>query len=80
MKVLQKHSGFNSACQWQLLLSADHLSKQFGPRSGPTEHRSCPESIPFDTLTGFLKQIFENVNFEKKSSEDNKGMKNNPAC
>ena len=34
----------------------------------------------FDTLIVFLKAFFEKVNFEKKSAEDNKGMKKYPAC
>ena len=29
----------------------------------------------FDTLIMFLKDIFEKVNFEKKSADDNKNMK-----
>ena len=32
------------------------------------------------TLIVFLKELFEKVNFEKKSAEDNNSMKNNPAC
>ena len=28
----------------------------------------------------FLKEIFEKVNFEKKSSDDNKSMKSDPEC
>ena len=39
--------------------------QQFGPRSGLTEHRYRSESKQFDTLRVFLKEYFENVNFEK---------------
>ena len=28
----------------------------------------------------FLKEAFEKINFEKKSADDNKSMKNYPAC
>ena len=44
------------------------LCKHFGPRSGPT---TCPPwsgSKLFDTLMVFLKEFFENVDFEKKNS------------
>ena len=37
-------------------------------------------SKPFDTLIVFLKEFFENVNFEKRSSDNNKSMKNYPTC
>ena len=33
----------------------------------------------FDTLRMFLKENVENVNFEKKSADNNKIMKNYPA-
>ena len=33
-------------------------------------------SKPFDTLIEFLKDFFEKINFEKKSDDDNKSMKN----
>ena len=36
---------------------------------------SGPGSKPFDTLKVFLKNFFEEVNFD-----DNKSMKNYPAC
>ena len=44
----------------RLLSAADNLSKQFGSRSGPTE-------CQFDTLIGFLKELFEKVYFIKVS-------------
>ena len=34
----------------------------------------------FDTLMVFLKEFFERGYFGKKSAEDNKSMKNYPAC
>ena len=34
----------------------------------------------FDTLIVFLNEFFENVNFQKKSADDNKSMKNYPVC
>ena len=37
-------------------------------------------SKPFDTRKVFLKELFEKVNFEKKSADDNYCMKNFPAC
>ena len=37
------------------LPSAVNHCKQFGPRSGPTQRRSCPGSELFDTLMVFLK-------------------------
>ena len=39
-------------------------------------------SKPFDTLIGFLKDFFEIdlADFENKSADDNKIMKNYPAC
>ena len=33
-----------------------------------------------DTLIVFLKEVFEKVNFVEKSTDDNKSMKNYPAC
>ena len=38
--------------------SADHLCKQFGPRSGPTMHQACTGSKLYDTLMVFLKEFF----------------------
>ena len=52
---------------WLVVLS-DNNSKQFGPRSGPTECWSWSGSKLFDTLIVFLKDFFEKVNFEKKSA------------
>ena len=42
-----------------------------GPGSG---------SKQFDTLIVFLKESYEKTNSEKKSADDNKSMKNYPAC
>ena len=41
----------------QLLLSADNISKQFWPRSGPTQCRSWSGSKLFDILIVFLKWV-----------------------
>ena len=60
--------------------SADNLYKQFGHKSILTERSSQSGSKPFDTLIVFLKEFFEEVNFEKKSAYDCKSMKNYPAC
>ena len=45
--------------------SADNLCKQFKPRPGPTEHRSCSGYKSFNTLID-KKDFFENDNFGKK--------------
>ena len=37
-------------------------------------------SKPFDTLIVFLNDLFQKVNFEKKTADDNKSMKNYPTC
>ena len=56
-----KSATFNSS----LTSSADNLCKQFRPRSSLTECRSWSGSKQFDTLKVFLKEFFEEVNFEK---------------
>ena len=48
-----------------LVSSADNLSKQSEPRSGPTKCRAWSVSKLFDTLMVFLKEFFEKVDFEK---------------
>ena len=48
--------------------SADNLGKQFGPRSGLKNRqgsRAGSGSKLFDTLMVYLKEFFQNVNFEK---------------
>ena len=71
------------ACQDNFLSSrvelADNRCKKFGPRSGPTECRSWSGSKLFDTWIVYLKEFFENINFEKEGADD-KSMKNYPAC
>ena len=54
-----------------------YFYKQFGPRSGLTKCQawSGSGSKLFDTLI-----VFEKDNFEKRSADDNKRMKNYPAC
>ena len=59
--------------------AADNLCKEFGPRSGPTECQSLPESKHSNTVIVFLKEFFEKVNFEK-SADDSKRMIIYPAC
>ena len=48
--------------------SADHLCKQFGPRSGPI---NCRSKL-FDTLMVSLKDFFEKVNFEETKNQQTK--------
>ena len=48
-----------------LVSSASNLCKQFGPRSGPTEHRAWSGCKLFDTLMIFLKKFSEKYDFEK---------------
>ena len=45
--------------------SAGNLGKQFGPRSGPTNHLASSGSKLFDILMVFLNEFFQKVNFEK---------------
>ena len=52
--------------QQRLLLSADNLYKQFGPRSG---------FKPFDILIVFLKEFFEKGDFEKSQQTACKELK-----
>ena len=47
-----------------LVLSADIFCKHVGTRSGPTKRRARSGSKLFDTLMVFLKEFFENVDFE----------------
>ena len=54
------------------LLFADNLCKQFGPRSGLTEYPVGSRSKLLVTLIVFLRKYFEEVNFEKKSVDDDK--------
>ena len=58
------------------MLSADNLCEQFGPRSGPTKRLAWSGSTD---ARYFLKEFFEKVNFEKKSADYRKIMKNNLA-
>ena len=56
------------------LSSPDNFCIQFGPRMSVL--------IWIQTITPivFLKYFFEKVNLEKRSADDNKIMKNYPAC
>ena len=47
-----------------LVLCADNLSKQFGPRSGPIKCQAR-SGFNFLTLKIFLKEFFHKVDFEK---------------
>ena len=59
--------------------SADNICKEFG--SSQDRHFVGPDLGPNHlTLIVFLKEFFEKVNFEKRSADDNKSMKNYPAC
>ena len=58
-----------------LVLSADNLCKQFGPRSGPTKCRAWSESKLFDTLMVFLKEFFKIIDFEKNQQTTQKHEK-----
>ena len=62
-----------------LVMSTNNLCKQFGPRSGPTKCRAWSGSKLFDTLTAFLKEFLQKVDFEKISRR-HKFMQNYPAC
>ena len=55
--------------------SADNLSKQFGPRSGPTKRRTWSGSKLFDLLIIFLIEYFEKVDFEKNQQTTKKDAK-----
>ena len=57
--------------------SAENFCKQFGPRSSPTKCRAWSGSKLIDTLMVFLKEFFENVDFEKYR-QTTKSMKNYP--
>ena len=58
-----------------LVLSADNLCKQFGPRSGLTKRQTSSGFKLFDTLMVFLKEFSEKVDSEKKSADDKKAGK-----
>ena len=57
-----------------LVSSADNFCKQFGP----TKSRASSRSNLFDTPMVFLKEFFQKVDFEKKSADHKKSMKNFP--
>ena len=61
--------------QYLLVSSSDNFCKQFGSRSGPTKCRAWSGSKLFDTLMVFLKDFFENGDFEKISKKDKKAWK-----
>ena len=65
IKYMQMHLFRLTLCL--LVSSADNLCKQFGPRSGPTKCRAWSGSKLFDTLTVYLKEFFEKVDFENFS-------------
>ena len=58
--------------------TSDSLSKQFGPRSGPAIQLGLIR-VQTDILMVFLKEFFEQVNFEKYQ-QTTKSMKNYPVC
>ena len=52
--------------------SADNLSKQFGPRPGPTKCRACSGSKLFDTLLVFLNFFLEKLILKKNQQTTKK--------
>ena len=64
---------------YHLVSSADNICKQFGPRSGPTEHWAWSGSKPFDTQIVFLKEFLEKLDFEKKISRRQKKREKFPS-
>ena len=58
-----------------LVLSADNLCKQFGPRSDPTSCRSGYDSKLFDIMKVLLKEFFAKVDFEKNQQTTKKHAK-----
>ena len=61
-----------------LVSSADNLCKQIEPRSGLTKHWALSGSNLFDTQMVFLKEFFENGDFEKKISRQRKNNEKFP--
>ena len=59
-----------------LVPSADDLCKQFWPRSGATKCRAWSGSKLFGTLMVYLKEFFEELDFETKISRRLKAWKN----
>ena len=53
-----------------LVSSAEKLLQLVGTRSGPTKRRALSDSNLFDTQMVLLKENFEKLDFEKKSSDD----------
>ena len=52
-----------------MLVSANKLCKQFGPRQGLTTSQACSGSKLFDTQMVFLEEFFEKVNFEQENQQ-----------
>ena len=74
---------FLNSCQ--LVVSADILCEQFGPRLGLAKCRAWYRFNLFDTLMVFHKEYFEKIDFkkidfEKKISRRWKSMKNYPVA
>ena len=57
------------------MLSAENRCKQCCSRSGATKHQAWSGSKPFDTMMVILKEIFEKVDFKKKSAGRKKHAK-----
>ena len=55
-----------------LVLSADKLCKQFGPRPGPTKCLDWSESKLFDSNDVIPERCFQKSWFWKKSADDKK--------
>ena len=69
------YSVINILTPYLLVSNADNLCKQFGPRPGPTKCRAWSGFKLLDTLMIFLKEFFENINFEKNQQNDEKSGK-----
>ena len=69
---------FNFFYLLHVVLSADNICEQFGPRAGLTQCQTWSGSKLFDTLMVFLKIFFEKIDFFKKISRRQKSMKYYP--
>ena len=56
------------------------MSNSLDPDQDRRSVRTVLDPNYLSVLNVFLKEFFEKVNFEKKSADDNKGIKNHPAC
>ena len=73
------HKQENSLLICLQVLSADNLCKQFGPRSGPTDHLAWSGLKLFATLMVFKKKESKKLILKKVRSWQN-SVKNYPVC